>query len=646
MADKDQQNTQHSPSYDQRDQQVDTQYNIAGDLRQEYNILTSYDRRERRRVLKQVRENWVVGVLDKSLYQEALILLEMETDPEAVDPPCINYTGLKLGAKHKNTARIFPPETTVVQVFDESDYRLLILGNPGSGKTTLLLDLARTLLNRAEQDNQHPIPIVLNLSSWASQRLAFDQWLVQELRDQYGVGKKLAQQWVKQRTILPLLDGLDELANQHRSACISAINAFYRDGQGTEGIVVCSRKNEFHRARKKFVFDTAVELKPLTDTQIANYLQRTGSALTGIREVLSQDTDLRDLARMPLMLNIMALTYENQTPEELIGRKPQEQRQRLFASYVQRMFQRDHDGRTDRQAYNPGQTVKYLSWLAQKMANRDQTVFFLEDLSPVWLDTKIEHRQIRFLFVLLIGLVYVLLGGLYHSLLDGPWVLKIIWTIVYGIGGIAVGLMLSSSKKAFKIGEQLRWSWRKFISRPWFVLLLGGAGFLVGFRVNIIIDDPAFAQRLGIVAMLWAGLSAGFTSTEKPTREIPNEGFWFSLRSAAVFTFNGWFLGGLIFVLTTVEARLGIATGLFLIGGGAAVMQHISVRLTLAQKKYIPWNYVHFLNYAVERILLRRVGGGYIFIHRMFLDYFAKLTPEQQQTLVERVNAPIKEDKK
>lgn len=30
-----------------------------------------------------------------------------------------------------------------------------------------------------------------------------------------------------------------------------------------------------------------------------------------------------------------------------------------------------------------------------------------------------------------------------------------------------------------------------------------------------------------------------------------------------------------------------------------------------------------FLDYAAERILLRKVGGGYILLHRLMLDYFA-----------------------
>jgi len=39
----------------------------------------------------------------------------------------------------------------------------------------------------------------------------------------------------------------------------------------------------------------------------------------------------------------------------------------------------------------------------------------------------------------------------------------------------------------------------------------------------------------------------------------------------------------------------------------------------------LPRRLVPFLDHAAERIFLRKVGGGYIFIHRMLLDYFAAL---------------------
>ena len=41
------------------------------------------------------------------------------------------------------------------------------------------------------------------------------------------------------------------------------------------------------------------------------------------------------------------------------------------------------------------------------------------------------------------------------------------------------------------------------------------------------------------------------------------------------------------------------------------------------QRASTSWNYVKFLDYAADRILLRKVGGGYLFSHRMLLEHFA-----------------------
>ena len=42
----------------------------------------------------------------------------------------------------------------------------------------------------------------------------------------------------------------------------------------------------------------------------------------------------------------------------------------------------------------------------------------------------------------------------------------------------------------------------------------------------------------------------------------------------------------------------------------------------------MPLRYVPFLDYCAERILLRKVGGGYIFIHRTFLEHMARIDPD------------------
>jgi hypothetical protein len=57
--------------------------------------------------------------------------------------------------------------------------------------------------------------------------------------------------------------------------------------------------------------------------------------------------------------------------------------------------------------------------------------------------------------------------------------------------------------------------------------------------------------------------------------------------------------------------------------GGAAYVQHFVLRFLLLCARLVPFNYPRFLDYAAERILLRKVGGGYIFVHRLLLEYFA-----------------------
>ena len=59
--------------------------------------------------------------------------------------------------------------------------------------------------------------------------------------------------------------------------------------------------------------------------------------------------------------------------------------------------------------------------------------------------------------------------------------------------------------------------------------------------------------------------------------------------------------------------------------GGRACLRHYILHFLLWRSTSIPWNYSRFLDYAAEHILLRKVGGGYIFVHRLLLEYFASL---------------------
>jgi hypothetical protein len=54
-----------------------------------------------------------------------------------------------------------------------------------------------------------------------------------------------------------------------------------------------------------------------------------------------------------------------------------------------------------------------------------------------------------------------------------------------------------------------------------------------------------------------------------------------------------------------------------------AILRHAVLRLLLQRTHTFPLKAVPFLEDAKTRILLRREGGGYSFMHRLLLEYFA-----------------------
>src|SRR2546426_505575 len=90
-----------------------------------------------------------------------------------------------------------PPHTSIIQAYELAQQELLILGEPDTGKSTLLLELARSLVEQAEQDANHPLPILLPLSSWAIHKDSLHKWLAEEIARLYAISPRLSQQWLQ-----------------------------------------------------------------------------------------------------------------------------------------------------------------------------------------------------------------------------------------------------------------------------------------------------------------------------------------------------------------------------------------------------------------------------------------------------------------
>src|SRR6266487_2083279 len=453
--------------------------------------LSHAERQNRTRLMKRVRETWIYGLLEHSLHQAALIDLHLQEQPNALDNPW------HLQVQEFNRApRPLPTGTSIVQVYDEADGELLILGEPGAGKTTLLLELARTLLDRAEADVREHLPVIFNLSSWAEKCLPLSDWLVKELQTKYQIPRTLGNTWVATGQILPLLDGLDEVAENVRPRCVQVINSYYQQRLEEEPVplVVCCRSREYMALPTRVTLHQAVSIEPLTDIQIVLYLQSAGYQLEALRHTLRNDPALYELAHRPLMLSIFTLAYQGATSADLPTKGTLEARRRhIFATYVERMLAR----RGIPKSGSREQMMHWLAFLARRMQQYHQMVFYLESMRPSWLGGRYKHFLYRLSIGLLGGLIIGLLDWLVDGLVDGP-----VDGLIYGSAlGLIIGLLLGGvSMTNFAMSMSL--------SPNQVIWQTARRGLRIGLVAGLV-AGPLFGSSLGLVLGLLDGLVAG-----------------------------------------------------------------------------------------------------------------------------------------
>lgn len=450
--------------------------------------LSRQDYRNRQALLHKVKNYWIKGVLEHSLQQRSHIHLTLDLKPEAVIAPW-QVVDQALDA-HPET---LPATTHLIDVFDDLGVgrSLLILGDPGSGKTTALLSLARDLTERAERDASHLIPVVFNLSSWSCRKQTIADWLVEELNSKYQVPKSVGKDWIENQNLLLLLDGLDEVRADRREACVVALNEFHKH-YGPE-IVVCSRSRNYELLAERLQLQAAVELRSLTFEQILTSLQQSDEDLAGLQTLLEDDPALREMAKSPLMLNIMMASYESVNDQQLLDTGLLERkRYKLFDAYINQMFQR----RGMKERYPRWQMMRGLTWLARNMEHFSQTVFLIEAMHPDWLRPEARRRLYR-VGVKLLFMVFW--GGLHLGLIAGLNLdempvtfdpsrgaiglgLGILGGILYGvIGGLLGGLVTEDTR--FRDGSIINGLLLGGIFGPLFGLSMWSTGKMLQYGV-------------------------------------------------------------------------------------------------------------------------------------------------------------------
>lgn len=264
------------------------------------------------------------------------------------------------------------------------------------------------------------------------------------------------------------------------------------------------------------------------------------------------------------------------------------------------------------------------------------------------------------------GCVYTLLiGQVNRNVIIYGLIIGLFYGLAFGAGG---GTDLIRLDEDIRPAEQVAWSWKSVrtnlvenlkkglslgltIMVPVIVILGLASAFFYGVRYGMmygLVFGPIIGLIGSVASILTGMIRSGWSSNilDKHDTFRPNEGIIRSARNAVfaatLFGMIGGVASGLICGLAfglvggltgwpILGAGFALIFGIFfalqfaLIYGGIACIEHYILRWLLWRRGRMPWNYVRFLDYAAEHILLRKVGGGYIFSHRLVQDYFASL---------------------
>jgi hypothetical protein len=275
-------------------------------------------------------------------------------------------------------------------------------------------------------------------------------------------------------------------------------------------------------------------------------------------------------------------------------------------------------------------------------------------LAPTWRSAKNALRVglvVGFVVGLLTWLGLALAGWMQPGLAVRGLLVGLAGGLIIGLSiGVTVALFyrLGERSHSIRLAPHLQWSWSEARNRlrPLLTLaLIFGllsalfAGLVVGSSSDVGAGWRA-GMSVGLITALAAGLIGGLvnglsTSQLLTSQVIPNQGTWRSARNAL---FVGLVVGLVVGVAAEPLSRLlvdyravgllyGFVAGLVaaLFFGGMASLQHLLLRVLLVQGGFAPGRYIDFLDYTVECLFLRKIGGGYIFVHRLLLDHFAAL---------------------
>jgi hypothetical protein len=651
--------------------------------------------RNRQNILTQMRTE-VESRLTQSIHRAAFVNLGKEQQPQQVQRPW--DMSVKVGEQRRVQ---LPPQTTILDVFDNPTIsgKFLILGKPGGGKTTTLLELAEALIERAEGDSDAPIPVILELSSWQevtkSKFLPFrkpekydpsiKEWILSQLISK-GVSQEIGEQWLREKELVLLLDGLDELQPERQGKCVEAINQFLGGEFSPLHLLVCSRKEEYEVYEEMLHLNGAICLEDLTTEQMQHYFANVN--LGEFWDSIQDSDKIINFIRQPLFLAITTIAYQQIDVEEWRNCNTEDKAADYLLGiyWIHTLDSKDSRLSNFRsQKINQNSLIRGIRRIARYLDKQKQQDFTVKGLQPEFL---LEEQYLydmknwillslwcflNLIFVILIIFSIGMSSGFQGARLAGfvagiiislpfPVISYLLWNVLlFRFKSDVIHLNTFSLLRL----KNLFVFFSEFVSftSDWTVVLFwmclnfspliffGYLGYTIDNNITtsfilFVVIPLCFTVFIAPIIFTHRVTSGEIHLRKEEIQKLKYSKlllniisimlFWLfyfrivylALQFAITHLIN-WLpdkFNGLfsIFTLEILFILIPIYIGIS-VSGAYDLINHFIMRAILIKCDRNYWNLTYFFDYCTERLILQRVGNRYRFIHRLVQEHFAKL---------------------
>ncbi|MGL4498505.1 MAG: NACHT domain-containing protein, partial [Planktothrix sp.] len=533
-------------------------------------------------------------------------------------------------------------------------------------------------------DSDAPIPVILELSTWQEvtkpQFFPFGkpekydpsikEWVLSQLISK-GVSQDIGEQWLREKELVLLLDGLDELQPERHGKCVQAINQFLGGEFSPLHLVVCSRKEEYEVYEEMLHLNGAICLEDLTKEQIRHYF--TSVNLGEFWDSIKESEKIVDFIRQPLFLAVTSIAYQQIDVEEWKNRNIEGTGiNYLLETYRLKMLEEDrvsakkynHKILTSKRTNSTTRYLIHLSWIAQL---RNEII--VEKLDPAINFNVFKKWHNIMSFIFLFSIIILIINSVnYVSLL--------ILTYFTFEGSLFLSISPYKSNESYFVHSTQttqNFNFFHFTNNKkrihyyytilFFVVLISSLGaWLYGFKLMLVFflkPNDVDLSFLYALQKLYLFFVIPFSAIifikkfitfllEKFMKKIYQSSIFFMIffmpiKLALIAFAFCWIYVGLLsridssdmVVKQVMQSRLywSYILGLYfaiVLGGGIEFIQYIVLRIVFRVSGYLPWNITRFLDYCTKRLILQRVGDRYRFIHRLVQEHFANLEIQKE----------------